>query len=91
VRNLIAGIECPTRVIYADPPQPYLPEPLRSEHVALLPRGERVIVPGTHHLHMEQPAVVAAAIGDFLIRVDPEFDSSLDPAIGTSQSTTSGP
>ncbi|WP_226467239.1 alpha/beta fold hydrolase [Luteimonas panaciterrae] len=91
VRNLIAGIECPTRVIYADPPQPYLPEPLRSENVALLPRGERVIVPGTHHLHMEQPAVVAAAIGDFLIRVDPEFDSSLDHAIGTSQSTTSGP
>ncbi|WP_242112109.1 alpha/beta fold hydrolase [Luteimonas aquatica] len=68
VRNLIAGIECPTRVIYADPPQPYLPEPLRSEHVALLPRGELVVVPGTHHLHMEQPAAVAAAIGDFFVR-----------------------
>jgi len=68
VRALIAGIECPTRVLYADPPQPYLPEPRRSEHVALLPRGERVVLSGSHHLHMEHPAAVAAAIGDFLRR-----------------------
>ena len=68
VRNLIAGIECPARVIYADPPQPYLPEPLRSEHAALLPHGERVVLPGGHHLHMEDPRAVAAAIGDFFLR-----------------------
>ena len=65
VRALVAGIECRTRVIYADPPQPYLPEPRRSAHVALLPRGELVVLPGSHHLHMEWPAEVAAAIGDF--------------------------
>jgi len=66
VRALIAGIECPTRVIYADPPQPYLPEPRRSAHAALLPRGEMIVLPGSHHLHMEQPDAVGAAIGDFL-------------------------
>ena len=66
VQALVRGIECPTRVIYADPPQPYLPEPLRSEHAALLPRGELVVLPGSHHLHMEQAAETAAAIGDFL-------------------------
>ncbi|MDH5831474.1 alpha/beta fold hydrolase [Luteimonas sp. M1R5S18] len=66
VRALIAGIACPTRVIYADPPQPYLPEPRRSEHAALLPDGTMVVLPGGHHLHMEQPAAVAAAIGGFL-------------------------
>jgi pimeloyl-ACP methyl ester carboxylesterase len=66
VRDLVRGIECPARVIHADPPQPYLPEPLRSERAALLPRGELVVMPGGHHLHMEQPADVAAAIGDFL-------------------------
>src|SRR5690606_24132743 len=66
VQALIAGIECPTRVIHADPPQPYLPEPQRSARAALLPRGELVVLPGGHHLHMEQPAAVAAAIGDFL-------------------------
>lgn len=68
VRDLIRGIACPTRVIHADPPQPYLPEPLRSERAALLPQGELLVLPGGHHLHMERPADVAAAIGDFLGR-----------------------
>jgi len=75
VRNLIGGIECPTRVIYADPPQPYLPEPQRSDNVALLPRGDRIVVPGGHHLHMEIPDVVADAIGDFLARSDEDADA----------------
>lgn len=69
VDDLVAGIACPTRVIYADPPQPYLPEPERSRRARLLPRGELVVVPGTHHLHMEDPAAVAAAIGDFFAAV----------------------
>lgn len=68
VRNLVAGIECPTRVVYADPPQAYLPEPLRSERTALMPRGEQVVIRGGHHLHMEDPGAVAAAIGDFFLR-----------------------
>ncbi|WP_199742124.1 alpha/beta fold hydrolase [Vulcaniibacterium tengchongense] len=67
VRALIAGIECPTRVIYAEPAQPYLPEPQRREHAALLPRGELIVLPGGHHLHMERPQAVAAAIGDFFL------------------------
>lgn len=70
VRALVAGIECPTKVVYADPPQSYLPEPRRSEHVALLPRGEMVVLAGGHHLHMDRPAEVAAAIADFLRRED---------------------
>ena len=68
VDDLVAGIACPTRVIYADPPQPYLPEPDRSRRARLLPQGELVVIMGGHHLHMEQPAEVAAAIGDFLAR-----------------------
>jgi pimeloyl-ACP methyl ester carboxylesterase len=66
VHDLVRGIACPTRVIHADPPQPYLPEPLRSERVGLLPRGALMVLRGGHHLHMEQPADVAAAIGGFL-------------------------
>ena len=65
VRHLIAAIECPTRVVYADPPQVYLPEPLRSERAGLLPDGDLVVLAGTHHLHMEMPNEVAAAIGGF--------------------------
>jgi pimeloyl-ACP methyl ester carboxylesterase len=65
VRDLVAGITCPTRVVFADPAQPYLPDPLRRERAALLPRGELRILPGSHHLHMEDPAAVADAIGGF--------------------------
>ena len=66
VANLVQGITCPTRVIYADPAQPYLPDPLRRQRAALLPRGDMRVLPGGHHLHMEDPGAVADAIGDFL-------------------------
>ncbi|MDR6841892.1 alpha/beta fold hydrolase [Pseudoxanthomonas sacheonensis] len=65
VRALIAAIDCPVRVIFADPAQTYLPEPLRSERAALLPQGELTVLPGIHHLHMEAPVEVAHAIGGF--------------------------
>ena len=68
VDALIDGIGCPTRVIHADPPQPYLPEPERSRRARRLADGALVVLPGSHHLHMEDPAAVAAAIGDFLVR-----------------------
>jgi pimeloyl-ACP methyl ester carboxylesterase len=68
ISDLVAGIACPTRVLFADPAQPYLPDPLRRERAALLPRGELRILPGGHHLHMEEPQAVADAIGDFLLR-----------------------
>ena len=68
VEDLVAGIECPTLAIFAEPAQPYLPDDLRRRRVALLPRGELVVIPGGHHLHMQQPAEVAAAIGDFFPR-----------------------
>lgn len=68
IRDLVQGIECPARAIFADPAQPYLPDALRRERVALMPQGELVVLPGGHHLHMEQPQDVAAAIGDFFRR-----------------------
>jgi len=66
VRDLVRAIACPTLVLHAEPAQPYLPEPLRSERAALLPDGTLRVMPGGHHLHMEQPAEVAAVIGGFL-------------------------
>jgi pimeloyl-ACP methyl ester carboxylesterase len=67
VEALVRGIECPTRVVFADPAQPYLPDDLRRSRAALLPCGELVVVRGGHHLHMEDPRAVAEAIGDFLL------------------------
>lgn len=66
-RDLVANIECPTRVIYADPPQSYFPEALRRERAALLRNGQLVVLPGSHHLHMDDAAGTAAAIGDFFV------------------------
>ena len=65
VESLVAGIECPTKVIFGEPAQPYLPDDLRRRRAALLPHGELVVMPGGHHLHMNQAAAVAAAIGNF--------------------------
>lgn len=68
VENLVAGIRCPTKAIFAAPAQSYLPDDLRRKRAALLPHGELVVIPGGHHLHMNQPAAVAAAIGDFFLQ-----------------------
>jgi pimeloyl-ACP methyl ester carboxylesterase len=71
VRDVVAHIECPARVLYADPAPPYFPEAMRRERAALLPRGEVVVRKGTHHLHMEDPQGVAAQIGTFLTASTP--------------------
>ena len=68
VLALVRGIECPTVVIHADPAQSYLPDDLRRTRAAALPHGSLLVLPGGHHLHMQQPQVVAAAIGDFFLR-----------------------
>ena len=66
IDSLVAGIDCPTRVVFADPAQPYLPDDIRRRYAAQLRDGEMVVMPGTHHLHMEAPAEVAARIAGFL-------------------------
>lgn len=66
VENLVAGIDCPAMVIFGVPAQAYLPDDLRRRRAALLPHSELVMMLGGHHLHMDQAAAVAAAIGDFL-------------------------
>lgn len=66
VRDLVAHIECPVRVLYADPPPSYFPDALRRERAAQLQHGEVIVLPGGHHLHMEDPRGVARAIGTFL-------------------------
>ena len=68
VENLVAGIHCPTKVIFGEPAQPYLPDDVRRRRAALLPRGELLVMPGGHHLHMNQAAAVAAVIGDFFLQ-----------------------
>jgi len=66
MRSLIAAIESPTCMVWADPAQPYMPDALRRERATLLPRGEMHVLAGTHHLHMEQPRDVGELFRAFL-------------------------
>ena len=66
VQDLVAAIACPVRVIYAQPAQWYFTDELRRQRADLLRDGDVIRIDGSHHLHMEAPAGVAAALGAFL-------------------------
>lgn len=66
IREWIAAIAAPTLVVVADPPSSVMPSALRDGRFACLRDGRRVALPGGHHLHLEDPAPVAAAIAAFL-------------------------
>ena len=67
VRDLLRHLACPVLALYAEPAQPYFPEPLRNARAALPPDLRLVRMAGGHHLHMDQPGAVADAIGGFLL------------------------
>lgn len=66
VDAIVESIDCPTRVILATPAQPYFPEPIRSQRAARLRHGQTFVLPGHHHVHMDDPAAVAALIDNAL-------------------------
>ena len=66
VQSLLRAIEAPVLVIAADPAPPYFTPDVRAARLACLADGRVEVIPGGHHLHMEQPARVAALLLDFL-------------------------
>ncbi|MFC0676332.1 alpha/beta fold hydrolase [Lysobacter korlensis] len=66
MRDVIAAIECPVRLVHARPAFRFFPEAAREARVACLRNAQVVGIDGNHHLHMDEPAAVAAALGDFL-------------------------
>lgn len=65
IDDLLQAISCPVQVIHATPAQAYYPEPLRTDRLRHLRHGQLALLPGTHHVHMEQPADVAIIIQRF--------------------------
>jgi pimeloyl-ACP methyl ester carboxylesterase len=65
VRNWLSSIECPVLLLAADPAPVYFTPELRNARFACLKRGEQHVIPGTHHVHMDKPEIVAAFIDDF--------------------------
>jgi pimeloyl-ACP methyl ester carboxylesterase len=66
VLEWLAAVRAPTLVIAAEPASAGLPQAARQARFAALATAAAVQLPGNHHLHLEEPAPVAAAIRRFL-------------------------
>jgi len=64
--SIVAAVEAPTLLIAADPSPPYFTPEMREARMQRLRGGRRLVLPGGHHLHMEQPEVVGPILRDFL-------------------------
>ena len=67
VQSLLRAIEAPVLVVAADPSPPYFTPEVRAARLACLADGRLEVMDGGHHLHMEQPARVAAPLRGFLL------------------------
>ncbi|MFT6302910.1 MAG: pimeloyl-ACP methyl ester carboxylesterase [Granulosicoccus sp.] len=65
VKAVLSAVPCPTLAVIAD--EGYLAQrPEHESRLACLQERHSVTLPGHHHLHMDSPEPVAAAINDFL-------------------------
>jgi pimeloyl-ACP methyl ester carboxylesterase len=62
VLALLEGIRAPTQLILAQPAPAFLDEAIVNARIARVPGIQVVRLPGHHHLHLEDPQPVAAAI-----------------------------
>lgn len=65
VEACLAAIACPTLLVTASEAPPYLPTALIERRRACVRALDWSIVAGRHHVHMDDPAAVAAAIAAF--------------------------
>lgn len=66
IQSMLRAIQCPVRVVAADPAPTYFQPSVRTARLACLRDGAVVELPGSHHLHMEHPEAVSGALLDFL-------------------------
>lgn len=66
--SILPSITAPTLLLLAEPVAPYLKREVMDARIALVKDIEVMRLPGTHHLHLETPEVVAAPIREFLQR-----------------------
>ncbi len=62
VCGYLAGIRCPVRLVLADPPMPFLDATLMQARTLVVGDLHWKRMHGSHHLHMELPAAVAALL-----------------------------
>lgn len=63
IRDCLGAIECPVRMLVADPTPPYFGPALRDARIACVRTLQLSSFAGGHHLHMTHPAESVAALG----------------------------
>lgn len=66
VLAMLRGVQTRSLLILAQPEQPYLSREMIERRIAAVPAMTVRRLPGSHHLHLENPQPVAAAILEFL-------------------------
>jgi pimeloyl-ACP methyl ester carboxylesterase len=66
IQAILLGISAPTLLVLADPSPSFLPLDMIQRRVARVANIRVRRIPGSHHLHLENPEPVAAAILDFI-------------------------
>ena len=61
----LGAIACPTLLVRADPAPKWLPPAMMEARIAAVRGIAERTLPGSHHLHLEDPAPVAQAIAEF--------------------------
>jgi len=70
ILGILAGIQAPTFVLLAEPEPPFLPRAMIDKRIAQVRDIVVRRLPGTHHLHLEDPQAVAACILDYVAKPD---------------------
>ncbi len=65
VMALLSAIACPAHLVHAQAAQPYFPEQQRRSRLAAVPGLQVSVLPGGHHLHMDNAKDVAGVLRDF--------------------------
>ncbi len=65
VLSVLDELRVPTQLILAQPPPSFLPEALINSRIARVPDIDVVRIAGHHHLHLDDPEPVAAAVLEY--------------------------
>ena len=66
IREWLSAFVCPMLAVAAEPSHPRLQPHMREQRMACIADVRVVVLPGNHHVHMETPVPVAAALREFL-------------------------
>jgi pimeloyl-ACP methyl ester carboxylesterase len=65
ILGYLGAIACPTLLVRAEPAPKWLPPAMMAARIAAVRDITERTLPGSHHLHLEEPAPVAQAISEF--------------------------